>query len=50
MSSFRQFLAENKTWWIVPIVIVLAIVGYILVSDQPEGIAGEDSPFDYSEY
>jgi hypothetical protein len=50
MSSFRQFLAENKTWWILPILIVIVIVGFILISDQPEGIAGEDTPFNYDEY
>ena len=50
MSSFRQFLAENKTWWILPILIVFAIVGYVLISDQPAGIQGQDSPFTYDEY
>jgi len=51
MSSFKQFLAENKLWWILPIVIVLALVGWMLLSDPPgSGKPGEDSPFLYDSY
>lgn len=47
MSSFKQFLAENKLWWITPIVIVAALVAYVLLTD-PSG-AG-DNPFHYDQY
>ncbi len=47
MSSFRQFLGENKIWWILPIVLVLGAVGYVYFSGAGEGTAGEDSPFEY---
>ena len=49
MSSFRQFLVENKFWWITPIVIVLLLVGFLLVRtghDKPS----EASPFVYDAY
>jgi len=48
MTSFRQFLVENKLWWILPIVIVLALVGYLLIFGGPDGAA--DSPFNYDMY
>jgi len=48
MSSFRQFLVENKLWWILPIVIVLALVGYLLIFGGADGAA--DSPFNYDMY
>jgi len=49
MSSFRQFLGENKLWWITPIVIVLILVGWLLFQTSH----GEDSgasPFVYDAY
>ena len=49
MSSFRQFLGENKLWWILPIVIVLALVGWMVVN-QPGQDAEPDSPFAYDVY
>ncbi len=48
MTSFRQFLAENKLWWITPIVVVAAFVIYVLVTSDAGG-AG-DSPFEYDQY
>jgi hypothetical protein len=47
MSSFRQFLVENKLWWILPIVIVLCLVGYLLFFG---GDPTADSPFNYDMY
>jgi hypothetical protein len=44
MSPFRQFLAENKIWWILPIVIVLLVVGFVLATS---GDSGDSSPFVY---
>ena len=44
MSSFRQFLAENKIWWILPIVIVLLVVGFVLYTSNP---SADSSPFVY---
>ncbi|HZL99990.1 MAG TPA: DUF5989 family protein [Planctomycetota bacterium] len=52
MSSFRQFLVENKFWWITPIVIVLILVGWLLFQTGGPG-GGEatgDSPFIYDAY
>jgi Family of unknown function (DUF5989) len=50
MSSFKQFLAENKLWWIVPIVIVLGLVAWMLFGGGGAGKAGADSPFVYDSY
>ena len=47
MSSFRQFLGENKLWWILPIVIVLGLVGYLIFTNSG---SGADSPFNYDMY
>lgn len=46
LSFFREFLVflvENKAWWIVPIVVVLAGVG-VLVAFSATGVA----PFIYA--
>ena len=29
ISEFVQFIAENKIWWMLPIVIVLGIIGFL---------------------
>ncbi len=50
MTSFTQFLGENKIWWILPIVLVLAIVGFILFTQPPVDESAEDSPFQYDMY
>ena len=31
MSSFAQFLSENKVWWITPIVLVAGLIAYLLI-------------------
>ena len=50
--SVRQFLVENKWYWILPIALVLALVGFILWSSTTEAgtSPGEDSPFQYDLY
>jgi len=50
MSSFRQFLVENKFWWITPIVIVLLLVGWLLFQTSRGEATGGDSPFVYDAY
>ena len=50
MSSFTKFLAENKVWWITPIVIVLGLVAYLLFVQQDPDALGEDAPFVYDLY
>ena len=47
MNSLKLFLLENKLWWILPIVIVLALVGYLLWTNVD---TGADSPFNYDMY
>ena len=49
MSSFRQFLVENKFWWITPIVIVLLLVGWLLFQSG-RGESTSESPFIYDAY
>ena len=29
VAEFLQFISENKIWWMVPIIVVLAIVGVL---------------------
>lgn len=31
ISEFREFLRENKKWWLAPILIVLLVVGVLVV-------------------
>ncbi len=50
MSSFKQFLAENKLWWIIPIVIVLGLVAWMLFADTDADKAEAASPFIYDSY
>jgi predicted negative regulator of RcsB-dependent stress response len=50
MSSFLHFLGENKIWWILPIVIVLALVGFMVWSEQNVETPNESSPFQYDMY
>ena len=49
MTSFGQFLRENKLWWIMPIVIVLVLVGWLLFQTGGGG-PEEASPFVYDAY
>jgi len=50
--SFRQFLIDNKWWWIVPVLLVLALVGFIMWRNLNGSGAGVDegSPFQYDLY
>ena len=50
MSSFGKLLAENKFWWITPIVIVLLLVGWLLYKSGGQDAPGGDSPFIYDAY
>ena len=49
--SVRQFLIDNKWWWIVPVLLVVALVGFIVwrsMSGNSEVVG--DSPFQYDLY
>jgi hypothetical protein len=49
--SVRQFLIDNKWWWIVPVLLVVALVGFIVWRNMHGGSgAGADSPFQYDLY
>ena len=30
ITEFLQFLSENKRWWLIPILVVLALVGILV--------------------
>lgn len=48
MQAFLRFLAENKLWWITPLLLVLALVIFLYVSG---GDASPDTdPFVYDIY
>ena len=44
MSEFFQFLRQEKKYWLVPIVIVFALFGLLIVFSQSSAIA----PFIYT--
>ena len=48
--SVRTFLVENKWWWIVPILLVVALVGVILWRSHASDAPKSDSPFQYDAY
>jgi hypothetical protein len=49
--SVRQFLIDNKWWWIVPVLLVVALVGFIVWRSLNGGSGVEgDSPFQYDLY
>jgi len=49
--SVRQFLIDNKWWWIVPVLLVVALVGFIVWRSLNGGSGAEgDSPFQYDLY
>lgn len=50
MSSFTQFLGENKIWWMLPIAIVLLAVAFVLWMDQMGEDEAGDEPFVYDMY
>ncbi len=34
LSEFVQFARENQAWWIVPLVLVLALTGLLIATGQ----------------
>ena len=48
LNPFLKFLSENKAWWITPIVIVLGLVAWLILSEgsQASGPSNAD-PFIY---
>jgi Family of unknown function (DUF5989) len=44
LSQFLQFLAQEKKYWLVPIVIVFVLFGLLLVFSQSSAVA----PFIYT--
>ena len=44
MGEFWQFLKVRKKWWLLPIVVVMALVGAMLVLAQGSALA----PFIYT--
>tara|TARA_B100000029_G_scaffold352830_1_gene345416 strand:- start:429 stop:578 length:150 start_codon:yes stop_codon:yes gene_type:complete len=44
LKEFFQFLAERKKYWLIPIIIVLALFGVLIVLSQGSAIA----PFIYT--
>jgi hypothetical protein len=46
VNPFLKFLNENKIWWITPIVIVLGLVGWLILTGESDGPSGAD-PFIY---
>jgi hypothetical protein len=44
IKEFLEFLAERKKYWLLPIIIVLAIFGMLIVLSQGSAIA----PFIYT--
>jgi hypothetical protein len=50
MSSFRKLLVENAWWWITPIVIVIALVGFIVWRSHAGDGARNEATFQYDAY
>ena len=44
LSEFRQFLRQEKKYWLVPIVVVFVLFGLLIVFSQSSAIA----PFIYT--
>jgi len=44
LKEFFQFLTERKKYWLLPIIIVLALFGFLIVLSQGSAIA----PFIYT--
>ena len=44
LKEFLQFLAERKKYWLLPILIVLALFGFLIVLTQGTAVA----PFIYT--
>lgn len=49
MSSSESFLAQNKLWWILPLVLVGAMVVWLLSTDEgaPPPVVDSDENFQY---
>jgi len=43
-SEFFEFLMENKKWWLIPIVFMLLLLGFLIVMTQGSALA----PFIYT--
>jgi hypothetical protein len=50
MSSLRKLLAENAWWWITPIVIVIALVGFIVWRSHSGEPERNEATFQYDAY
>ncbi|HZX11905.1 MAG TPA: DUF5989 family protein [Candidatus Nanoarchaeia archaeon] len=44
VSDFWYFMKENKKWWLLPIVLLLALVGVLIVFSGSSAV----SPFVYA--
>ena len=44
-KQFLQFLAENKKWWLLPIVLVLGLISALAIF---VAVAGPSAPFIYT--
>jgi hypothetical protein len=44
LSEFLQFLTEEKKYWLIPVVIVFVLVGFLMVFSQSSVVA----PFIYT--
>lgn len=44
LGEFLQFLWDRKFWWLIPMVVVLLLFGFLLVFANASGIA----PFIYT--
>ena len=43
-SEFFEYLMDNKKWWLIPIVLMLLILGFLIVMTQGSALA----PFIYT--
>lgn len=44
LAEFLQFLKANKKWWLIPIVLMLALLGILIIFAQSSAVA----PFIYT--
>lgn len=44
VKEFFQYISENKKLWLIPLIIILALVGIVVLVSQSQAIA----PFIYS--
>ena len=50
MSSLRKLLVENVWWWVTPIVIVVALVGFIVWRSHSGDSGNGAKTFQYDVY